>query len=455
MLNNKYPGVYPAKDYKGNEIKGKWTLRIVQTINGVVHRDTRTIEATTIKKAYEQKIKLQAELKSQYETGGTGKASDYRFSDLYTEYDKYVQKKLGTIGGQSETTYNNYKYNIKTYIMPYFGDMFIKNISKGTLQCFYDYLETCPNQHDKNKNISDKTIYNIMMQLRAILTYAYDRDYILYHPFDKFKMKKLKDIKKPDIIYFTDEQMKIAMNLLDRMIINKQAQFDKSRKYREMSDDERERRQDLHMLETLAKQLFVLLAMFTGARRGEVVGLKWSDIDINYDKEHIHINFKGTQINISGQETKFKSWLKNGDTSRDVFTIKGIINYIKEYKKLQSKVIKAQGWPNTGYVFLTMKDGDKNKAGSLGKGDTYTHWFSKWCWDNRKELGLNDEDAKAIHLHSLRHTYISYLLNNGVDVSTIAEMVGHKDLNMDISVYGHIYEKSLIDTSNKFGDFFS
>ena len=306
----------------------------------------------------------------------------------------------------------------------------------------------------KGEPLSEKTKYNILTQLRGIFTFAYDRDYIEVHPFDKFKMMKLGEIEKKGVIYLDNEQMKQVMSLLDQMVSAKSDQFANSIKYSKLSIEERERRENLRMLEALSKQLFVLFGMFTGARRGEICGLHWSDIDLNYDSEHIHINFKGTQVNIAGKQGEFKPWMKNKSTSRDVFTLNGILGIIKDYKKLQSKVIKEQGWPNTGYVFITMRDGSVNKAGSASKGDTYTHWFSKWCFANRHELGLSDEEAKAIHLHSLRHTYVSFLLNNGVDIATIGESVGHKDLNMDISVYGHIYKKSLINTSDKMEEFF-
>ncbi|HEO3605339.1 TPA: site-specific integrase [Streptococcus agalactiae] len=53
--------------------------------------------------------------------------------------------------------------------------------------------------------------------------------------------------------------------------------------------------------------------------------------------------------------------------------------------------------------------------------------------------------GRNIHIHSLRHTYVSHLISEGIDLFAISKIVGHKDLNITLSTYAHLLE----DTKNK------
>jgi integrase len=236
------------------------------------------------------------------------------------------------------------------------------------------------------------------------------------------------------------------INCLDKMVNSKINSFSISRKYREMNPDKRERQERLRTLEVYAKRLFVHLSLLTGARRGETVGLMWKDIDLI---ETTSVAFRGTTYHKVGVGSQFKNKPKNKSKLKVVYVTDKIVPLIKEYKALQKKVIQDQGWKDTGYVFLAFNDGRINKAGGLANGDTYTKWFSDFCVQYKDEIGLTDEEAEKAHVHMMRHSFVTYELMNGVDVNTVKETAGHKDLRMTAR-YGHVYDEKKMEAAKTF-----
>lgn len=426
-----YPGVYEVKDSQGNIVKGKYLLKITQTINGVVRRDTRTVEATTQKKAYEQLVQIKAELKAQYETGRTVK-NKMTFEKLADTWRQVTEKDY------SPTTFPEYIKLLDNHILPYFGLIDIKTISKGTIYEYIDYKK-------RNTGLSDKSIRNQVMLVSTILTFAEEREYIAANPCLRLKLKKDDTKIKPK--YFTVQQMQNMIKLADKMVGDKIKSFDNSINYGRLSDDEREKREHIRLLEILAKRLFINLCITCGSRRGEVIALKWSDIDFG---EYANIEFKGTAYTVVGQGSKIKSNLKNGEDTKVVYLNDNLIPMLKEYKTLQNKVIKEQGWKNQGYIFLVYRQGRTGAAGQLARPNTYTHWFKVWLEKNKEGIGLTDTEVEFNHVHTMRHSYVSYNLNSGTSLAVTAELAGHKDKTVTANTYGHGYNEAKIEAAKLF-----
>lgn len=161
-----------------------------------------------------------------------------------------------------------------------------------------------------------------------------------------------------------------------------------------LSDDERRR-----LLEACKKSespwlyLIVVLALSTGARRMEILGLRWEDVDLNRGVITLH-------------ETK------NGE--RRILPIAGhALALLKEHAKVRSL--------NTNLVFP-----GKNLKNPV---DVRTPW----------ETTLKNADIKDFRFHDLRHSAASYLAMNGASLAEIAEVLGHKTLQM-VKRYAHLSE---------------
>lgn len=434
MSKNRYPGVYPA------DKSDRWVLRMCYTVNGKTHRDTETVTAKTQRQAYDMLVKLKAEKVELILTGKTVSSnSDMDFVDLVNKW-KDVKNSEIKKGEFSPTTLATYNSTLNKYIIPYFGPMLVDSIKPATI---YNYIDSI----NKGYSLSAKTLNNQLMLIRAILTYAEERGYIEYNPMIKVKINKA---KAPKTKYFTEEQMSKMLSLLNKEIDDLKLSFESSRKYKDMDDKERDRRANIRLLDASSKRLFVSLAIVTGARRGELIGLTWSDINMD-DKL---IEFKGTSYTLAGEQTKKKDTLKNGSDSKEVTINDYCVSLLDEHKQLQRKVIKQNKWRYNDFIFLTLKDGKVNKAGDSVRGDTFTQWFSGWCLDHKDEIGLSDDEANDAHVHMLRHSSISLLMNSDVPIKAIADRAGHSDVKVTTSIYSHVYEDTKRTAANKFDKLF-
>jgi integrase len=136
----------------------------------------------------------------------------------------------------------------------------------------------------------------------------------------------------------------------------------------------------------------VVVALSTGARRGEILGLRWPDVDMQRGMLTFH-------------ETK------NGER-RSV----PLVNHAAELMRVHAKVRRL----DTDLVF----PGLGGRPLEIGK------MFN----DAMKRAGIEN-----FHFHDLRHTAASYLAMNGATLAEIAEVLGHKTLQM-VKRYAHLTE---------------
>ena len=96
-------------------------------------------------------------------------------------------------------------------------------------------------------------------------------------------------------------------------------------------------------------------------------------------------------------------------------------------------------------LFITGEGGKRYKSGEPLQPDSISDWFSNF---------IDKYKMPDITLHEVRHTAISYLLNNGVDIETVAERAGHIDSSVTSRIYGHVYKKNKRECANKYNVFF-
>ena len=163
--------------------------------------------------------------------------------------------------------------------------------------------------------------------------------------------------------------------------------------------------------------LFALLVN-TGLRRGEALALKWADV--SWDEGVIRV--RGTLARINGalvvQDTKTEK------SRRAIHMFVDLERLLKSIKAGQAADRLKAGslWVSTGYVFTT----------ELGEP----------C-DPRNALRAFTVAAKragveGVGLHTLRHTAASVMLNNGVPLKVVSQVLGHSSIQITGDVYGHV-----------------
>ena len=157
----------------------------------------------------------------------------------------------------------------------------------------------------------------------------------------------------------------------------------------------------------------IALACVTGARIGEISGLKFSDFD--FEKNQIHIcRTVGRLYKGKGKTELYVNTTKTVCSNRTIPVPDWLCEYYQAYKTLYNV-------PESNYITF----GDRIE---FIEPRTLRSKFKTLC----KEIGIEYKT-----FHSLRHSYASRLLLNGVDVRTTAELLGHSDVAMTLNVYSH------------------
>ncbi len=189
--------------------------------------------------------------------------------------------------------------------------------------------------------------------------------------------------------------------------------------------DEVQARELLALLEDEAPQfrIIVTVLMFTGLRRGELLGLKWEDVDldtgiINVKRNLLYLPDKGT----------FEDETKTATSRRSIRIPAGVCDLFKEQKTLQAarRLKLGDQWQNSGYIFTAWNGAALNPT-------TLTSSFDRF----RKK-----HDLTGITLHGLRHTNATLLIANGVPLTTVAQRLGHVNATTTTKIYAHAIQSA-------------
>jgi integrase len=164
-----------------------------------------------------------------------------------------------------------------------------------------------------------------------------------------------------------------------------------------------------------------VLALATGMRRSELLGLKWEDVDL---QARIVLVRRGLTISPNGGIEIDDP--KRFDSKRRLEISSEVAAILKEHRKRQAeeRMAAASGaWRDEGFVFTT------HSGGYLHPNTLYTAYFKPL----RERAGV-----RPIHFHDLRHTYATLALLNDVPVKVVSEVLGHKDIATTLRTYAHV-----------------
>jgi integrase len=178
---------------------------------------------------------------------------------------------------------------------------------------------------------------------------------------------------------------------------------------------------------------FLRVAAVTGARRGELCGLKWSDVDFR----NCRLTIKRSVV-VGPDNAMFEKETKT-HASRRISLDAGTIELLRFHRRRCKHAAAAAEavLSNDTYVF---SHDVANRT--PWRPDYVTLAFSRI----RDELGLN------VRLHDLRHFAATSMLVNGQDVRTVSGRLGHADAATTLGVYAHFLESADKDAAEVMGD---
>ena len=163
--------------------------------------------------------------------------------------------------------------------------------------------------------------------------------------------------------------------------------------------------------------------LFTGMRRGELLGLEWSDID--FETQLVSIQRSSLYLPDRGV---FDDETKNSTSSRVIKVPLSAIKALRSVKVWQARQRLSMGelWKGSAKVFTALD-------GAPMHPDTLTGWFHDF---------IRGTDLPQIHLHSLRHTNATLNIANGISVTTVAGQLGHANASTTTKIYAHAIQSA-------------
>jgi integrase len=188
-----------------------------------------------------------------------------------------------------------------------------------------------------------------------------------------------------------------------------------------------ERIRDCLEKEPIKWKTIVHLLLITGARRGEIAGLKWDIID--WDNNRIHIC---NNLLYAPDWGIYEESTKTVESDRFVALPVETMELLKEYRKWYLMQAKNYGdqWHNTNYLFFQERTGNIGKPMHPDTINGYLDSFSQ-----RYNL-------PHINPHAFRHTMASVLYFNNIDSISISKRLGHSKVSTTTDIYSHIMKEA-------------
>lgn len=325
-----------------------------------------------------------------------GAASDARLK--FAAYCDYVIK-LKEQRGVKHSTINRYK-ELTTRIYDEIGHIKLKELRVDHLNDLYTKLS----QNGVNKRtggkLSNKTILEHHRLISTVLEQACKENLV---PFNVAKKATLPKAEQKEANYFQPEQIQAIVEALNH--------------------------------EPIKWKTLVHLLIITGARRGEILGLKWKNIDFKNNRIYICNN-----ILYSPDIGVYEDTPKTEKSKRYVSLPGDTMQLLKDYKKYQTAERLRLGsyYQNRGFVFT-------NEAGNPLHPGSVTHYLRNFS----KEYNL-----PHINAHAFRHTMASMLYFNGIDSVSISHRLGHAQVSTTANIYAHIMEAADQKNADVLADIF-
>ena len=288
--------------------------------------------------------------------------------------------------------HQTYRGYIDNRIRPNIGDISLSKLSSLHLQKLYKKLLTGgrverTESRKQPKGLSAKTVRNINQVISSAMDFAKDQKLIAANPTDgcalpKLEHKEMKTLPVEQLTSFLREAKESGVF-------------------------------ELYYIE-----------LATGLRRGELLGLKWEDIDLEQGNLRVHRQIARINGAVIEAPLKTKNAYRTLPLSADA------VGVLREQKKKSG---------NSPYVFPSPTGGPISP-------DSVLHMLHRVL----KRAGLF-----KVRFHDLRHTFATLALQNGVDIKTVSGMLGHYSAGFTLDTYTHVTTSAKKEAANTMGSILS
>jgi integrase len=349
------------------------------------------------KRQIEKELQRQATLFEESCKQGQKVSSAIKFEQYATEYLTQVaplKLKAGT-----QQNYSNYSKRVFKFM----GHLKLDKITPRDSQRFINDMNE-GERYDKYRKgkLSPKTIKNHIAFISSIFEHAIKMQVISFNPCKSVTLPK--DTAQQLEIYSIEETQQILELLYQEPVKN------------------------LHY------RVYFTLSVYTGFRRGEVLGLEWKDID--FSKQIISLNRTSLYTRDKGV---FTDTLKTHTSYRTLRLPEEIMTILSDYKAHQTAYIES-----VGDKWVTQIKGLNDEI--VDNDRLFTQWSGKPMFPNSPSLYFG-RFCKRNGLtyrkqHSLRHFNASLQIGAGVDVKTVSANLGHSMASTTLNIYAKVFQSA-------------
>ncbi len=277
-----------------------------------------------------------------------------------------------------ETTAYGYRGMIENYLKPQLGEIRLQKLTARDIQQYYTWLMD-------EKELSPNTVIKHHNLLTNTLNAAERQEYITKNPMRAVSPPKK---RQREAKFYTPEQLGI---LLDKAVGTR-------------------------------LELPVYICAYLGLRRGELCGLRWSDVDL----EHKTITIENTRTQAGKKE--IEKGTKTASSTRTLYLPDTLCDMLKAAREHQQacRAEYKNAYDDNDYV-VVMEDGRPFRPNYLSE------LFGKFLADN---------DLPKIVLHELRHTFASLSNQAGIPAYNIGKALGHSTPATTQKIYTHLLDQT-------------
>jgi integrase len=162
-------------------------------------------------------------------------------------------------------------------------------------------------------------------------------------------------------------------------------------------------------------------ALGTGLRQGELLGLRWEDVDLRAAR----LRVRHTLANVNGELTLLEP--KTDRSRRTVMLADAVVTALRAHRTRQrmERLVSGSRWNDSGHVFTTLHGTPYHAA-------TITRAF---------KAALTRAGLPACRFHDLRHAAATFLLAQGMTLEDVKQLLGHSSITLTSNTYGHVLEQ--------------
>jgi integrase len=290
-----------------------------------------------------------------------------------------------------ESSYIRYRTILDQHLLPALGPIQLQKLTPEHIETLYE--------RKQKEGLSARTIRTLHVVLHRALETAVRRRYIARNVCDDVSLPRL---SRHEIRPLTGEQA-------HRLLASARG----------------------HRLECL-----LMVALATGMRRGELLALRWKDID--FERKSLSIRHTVNRFERRGY---IETEPKTQSSRRNIILPSFVIEALKQHRvrQVEARLKAGTAWQEHDLVFCNMYGRYMDPAGlrRLYKGLL-------------KQAGLPD-----LRFHDLRHSAATILLSMGVPAKVIQELLGHSQISMTLGTYSHVLPGMQQDAMDRWDDWFA